>query len=195
MVDKIKIKCIHCGHIWWTKSQAVNVCCGSCGRKTPARSRPERIPVTAPPALRKVKARIGQLQDGSTIVGEALSKATGRTIQCETITVPALGKHESPITFRPSQHSMRILKGSELWKTPTEINTCSICGKKLHEDLRFNCLLDNERKCHSSCIAELAVLESAGDLQSASVTWGIPLDVLNKKAQKLIKMVGEENYV
>jgi len=180
MVTKIKIKCIHCGHIWDTKSQAVYVRCSSCGRKTPARS-PVAAPPTAPPGLKRTKARTSQLQDGSTIVGEALSKATGRTIEYETITVPT-SKHIQPINFKSTEsHSMRLLKGSELWRTATEINLCEICGKKLHEDLRFNVLLDNEMKVHSSCVAEQAVLESGGDLQSASAVWGIPLDVLNKR--------------
>src|SRR5271157_1407398 len=177
MVDKIKIKCIHCGHVWWTRSQAVNVCCGSCGRKTPARTRPDKPIVAPPPALKqRVKVRIGQLPDGSTIVGEVLSKPTGRTILCETLEVPSARNHTQPIEFKPSStHTMRLLKGSEI------DDVCSICGKKLFDDLRFNVLLDNEKKCHSSCVAESAVLSSGGDLGQASAVWGIPYDVLYKK--------------
>ncbi len=192
-LNKIKIRCIHCGHLWETKSQAVNVCCGSCGRKTPARSRPEKVPITAPPDLKK--ARIGQLPDGSTITGSPTMKQAGRMVMQESIEVPSIGKHESPITFRPSQHSLRMIRGSELWKTPTEIHLCDICGHKLFEDLRFNCMVDEKVKVHGSCIAEQAVLESGGDLGQASVTWGIPLEVLQQKAKKLIKIIGEENHV
>ena len=159
MVEKIKIKCIHCGHIWWTKSQAVNVCCGSCGRKTPARSRPERIPMKAPEGLKKARAKIGQPVDqGQTITGQVVYKpANARPLPSETIRVEPhpFRSMKSPITFRPSQHSLRMLRGSEVWKTPTEINTCSICGHKLFEDLRFNCMVDEKIKVHGAVLQSL----------------------------------------
>ena len=195
----IPVSCPHCGHKWIFKGNEskVYITCPGCYKKVQIKTAtaPE---VKAPPELKKARARarIGQLPDGATLRGQLLSQATGRVIECETLEVPSARNHTQPIEFKSSQnHSMRLLKGSEVWKSKTEIDVCSICGHKLFEDLRYNVLLDNEKKCHSSCVAELAVLNSAGDLGQASAVWGIPLDVLNKKAQKLIKIIGEENHV
>ena len=197
----IPVKCPFCQHDWQFKGNPdkIFVTCPGCYRKVQLNSKPEKPSLKAPPALKVTKARLGAIPQGATITGAPILRKAGREVLQETITVaspaPSIGKHESPITFRPSQHSLRMIRGSELWKTPTEIHLCEICGHKLFEDLRFNCMVDEKVKVHGSCIAEQAVLESGGDLQAASTVWGIPISVLQDKAKKLIKIIGEENYV
>jgi DNA-directed RNA polymerase subunit RPC12/RpoP len=193
----IPVICPYCQHNWQFKGNPdkIYITCPGCYKKVQIKSRPEKPTVKAPPAIRKSGVKLGSLPEGSTITGIPTLKQAGRSILQESIEVPTIGKHESPITFMPSQHSLRMIRGSELWKTPTEIHLCEICGHKLFEDLRFNCMVDEKVKVHGSCIAEQAVLESGGDLGQASVTWGIPLEVLQQKAKKLIKIIGEENHV
>ena len=78
------------------------------------RTLPDPVP-GVPAGLKKARVKIGQPVDqGQTITGQVVYKpANSRPLPSETITVPSPGKHESPITFSPSQHTMRLLKGSE----------------------------------------------------------------------------------
>lgn len=178
MVTKIKIKCIHCGHIWETKSQAVMVCCTSCSRKTPARSRPERLPVTAPPGLKKVKARIGQLpdQDVETLRGPIISKAVGRVIQTETFTVQSSTR----------KHTIFPLRGNLLYKSKGVTNNCELCGLKLKED-KTSVLFDGKTPAHSFCVLDRALQECNGDIHAAEHSYELPYAALVQRGKKLLK--------
>ena len=142
----IPVKCPYCQHDWQFKGNPdkIFVTCPGCYKKVQLNSKPEKLTVKAPPALRKSgSVKLGQLQDGSTIVGEALSKATGRTIECESLTVV----HK--------KHTIFPLRGNLLYLSKGITNTCELCGQKLKED-STSVLFDGKLRAHSYCVLDQA---------------------------------------
>lgn len=179
--NKIPVRCIHCGYAWRTASQAYTVSCSKCGLKTPIMSRPDKPIVATPPALKSIRAKLGsrpqdELQDGSTIIGQSLSQATGRVIECESITVPSPTK----------RHTIFPLRGNLLYKSKGVTNNCELCGLKLKED-KTSVLFDGKTPAHSFCVLDRALQESCGDINAAAHAYDLPWAELVKRAKKLMK--------
>jgi len=184
----IIVKCPHCGNKWKYKGNAIKATCTSCYRKVQVRSMPDPGPRKTPAAVRKLLAKktqpepVGpalslaiersQTADGQVLRGQLKEKTTGRKIQTETIVAP------SPVL----RHTLQPLDPADAQGVE-----CQLCHKPLSKKPRANVILDSQ-KAHALCVLDKAITEASGDLGAAAQAYeGITLEVLQKRAQRLIQ--------
>lgn len=86
------------------------------------------------------------------------------------------------ITTSPVKHSVRPLQPNEV------IGNCKICQKPLRGKAQLNVMLDEKTRLHSTCLLSKIILESDGDLAAAVQEYGIPLEILQRRAQRLSEL-------
>lgn len=185
----IQLKCPKCGHKWPYKGSGVLATCPSCYGKVRVRSLPDADPQPrAPAAVKKILAKksldqpepVGpalsqaiersQTPDVELVRGEVLEKPAGRKIQTETIVTP------SPV---PNAR-IRPLQAKEVTGA-----SCKYCRKPLRDNPLLNVMLDGQTKLHASCLLTKIIMECNGDLQAASLDYGVPLQTLQQRVLKL----------
>ncbi|MFB3764834.1 MAG: hypothetical protein ACE14P_06245 [Methanotrichaceae archaeon] len=170
----IFVKCIRCSYSWETESLACSVTCPRCGKRTPIRAVPDQEPIKAPPTLKARKS----LKSQESVQSDRVETLRGKVSKTPTGKIQEDFEVASPVR----KHSVRPLTSREA------IGRCKICEKDFRENLKLNVMVDEKVKLHASCFLNKIILESNGDLGALANEWQVPLDALQKRAQRLLEL-------